>query len=546
MPQDSDVIVVGAGPVGLTLAMQLARRGRRVTVVEARRRGQPPEPKCNHVSARSMEVFRRLGVADALRAAGLPDDYPHDVSYRIATTGRELTRIRIPGRATRFTDRSGPDGDWPTPEPPHRVNQLYLEPVLFGHAAAMPGVTVLDRCRVEQVGQDEDGATATVQPLDGGAPFTLRAAYLAGCDGGRSGVRRAIGAQLVGDAVIQRVQSTFIRAPGLLARLQAPPAWAMFSYGGARSGNVYAIDGRETWLVHNYLRDDEPEFDSVDRDTCLRAILGVGEDFAYEVISIEDWYGRRLVADRFRDRRLFLAGDAAHLWVPYAGYGMNAGIADASNLAFHLASVLEGWAEASVLEAYVAERHPITEQVSHFAMNHAHEMSRRRRAVPAGLDEEGPEAERLRAEVGRDLYELNVQQYCCAGLNFGYFYDRSPLIVGDGEAPPPYTMGAFTESTVPGCRVPHAWLAPGESLYDALHPAYTLLRRDPSAEVSAWVSAAGRAGLPQQVLDLPPGTPTPAWRHALLLARGDGHVAWRGDALGPAEAEALVARLTGR
>jgi 2-polyprenyl-6-methoxyphenol hydroxylase-like FAD-dependent oxidoreductase len=541
-----DVIVVGAGPVGLTLAMNLAHRGARVTVVESRRRGEPPEVKCNHVSARSMEVFRRLGVADALRAAGLPDDYPHDVSYRTSTVGREITRIHIPGRATRLTDHSGPDGWWPTPEPPHRINQLYLEPILFEHAAAMPGIRILNRCRLEDFEQDGQGVTARARGLDDGVLHTLNASYLVGCDGGRSGVRKAIGAQLVGDAVIQRVQSTFIRASGLIARMQAPPAWAMFSYGGLRSGNIYAIDGRETWLVHNYLRDDEPEFDSVDRDWAIRAILGVGPDFKYEVLSLEDWFGRRLVADKFRVGRVYLCGDAAHLWVPYAGYGMNAGIADANNLAWHLASVLQGWAGDASLDAYVRERQPITEQVSHFAMNHAHEMSKRRRAVPDGLDAEGSAADALRAEVGRDLYDLNVQQYCCAGLNFGYYYDRSELIAYDGEAPPAYAMGSFTPSTVPGCRLPHFWLAEGRSLYDALDPAYTLLQLDPQADTSAWVAAAQDARLPQRVLAVPAHAAPPEYRHALVLARGDGHIAWRGDRLERGAANALVARLTGR
>ena len=196
------------------------------------------------------------------------------------------------------------DGWWPTPEPPHRVNQLYLEPVLFAHAAAMPGITLLNRWQLDGLAQDEGGVTAQLTDLDSGAQRELRAAFLAGCDGGRSVVRKAIGAQLVGDAVIQRVQSTFIRAPGLIERMRAPPAWAMFSYGGRRTGNVYAIDGRQTWLVHNYLRDDEPAFDSVDRDWAIRAILGVGEDFRYEVISHEDWYGRRLVAAKFREGRV--------------------------------------------------------------------------------------------------------------------------------------------------------------------------------------------------------------------------------------------------
>ncbi|HYF20488.1 MAG TPA: FAD-dependent monooxygenase, partial [Ramlibacter sp.] len=365
MESPDDVLVAGAGPVGLVLAMLLARRGHRVTVVEPRRAGEPPEVKCNHVAARSMEVFRRLGVSATVRAAGLPDDYPHDISYRTSTVGLELTRIHIPGRRTRLTDKSGPDGGWPTVEPPHRINQLYLEPILYAHAAAMPGITFIHRARVEQVRQDANGVTARVVGVDDDASRTLRARYLVGCDGGRSTVRKEIGARLHGDDVIQRVQSTYIRARGLIERMRTPPAWAMFTYSRVRSGNVYAIDGRETWLVHNYLRPDEPDFDSVDRAWAIRAILGVEADFPFEEISREDWYGRRLVADKFRDRRVFLCGDACHLWVPYAGYGMNAGIADAENLAFHLAAVLDGWGGEAALEAYVHERQPITEQVSH-------------------------------------------------------------------------------------------------------------------------------------------------------------------------------------
>ena len=175
---------------------------------------------------------------------------------------------------------------------------------------------------------------------------------------------------------------------------------------------------------------------------------------------------------------MFLAGDAAHLWVPYAGYGMNAGIADAINLSWLLAACVQGWADERILDAYEAERQPITEQVSHFAMDHAQKMIRARRAVPADIEAPGAEGDALRAEIGREAYELNVQQFCCAGLNFGYFYTGSPIIATDGEAPPTYSMGSFTPSTVPGCRAPHFWLADGRSLYDAFGPGYTLLRFD--------------------------------------------------------------------
>jgi 2-polyprenyl-6-methoxyphenol hydroxylase-like FAD-dependent oxidoreductase len=540
----AQVVIVGAGPVGLTLAMDLAQRGVHVLVAETRHRGEPPSVKCNHVSARTMEIFRRLGVANAVRDAGLPADYPNDVSYRTTFTGEELSRIPIPCRRDRYTDTSGPDGWWPTPEPPHRINQIYLEPVLFAHAEAMPRLRILNRVRIDDVMQDEEGVTATGIQLDGEAPVTLRGAYLVGCDGGRSLVRRKIGAKLSGTDVVGRVQSTWFRAPDLYSRAKARPAWATFSLNPRRSGNVYAIDGRETFLLHNYLRADETEFDSVDRDWAIRQVLGVGADFRYEILSKEDWVGRRLVADRFRDRRVFICGDAAHLWIPMAGYGMNAGIADAMNLSWLLAGHLNGWCTEAALEAHEAERHPITEQVSRFAMDHAIALRKEREGVPPGIERPGPEGDEVRAAAGKALYELNVRQYCCAGLNFGYFYDRSPLIAYDGEAPPAYTMDSFTPSTVPGCRTPHVWLADGRSLYDVMGPDYTLLRFDRALDVRPFQDAAERRGVPLAVLDVDSPGAEGVYGHKLVLSRPDQHVAWRGDAV-PPEPLALVDRIRG-
>lgn len=527
---DTGVLIVGAGPVGLSLSMDLAFRGIAVTVCELRHRGEAPSVKCNHVAARSMEIFRRLGVARRLRDAGLPPDYPNDVAYRTTFVGTELARIRIPCRNERFTMKDGPDGWWPTPEPPHRINQIYLEPILFEHAVAMPGVRALDRTSIDAFEQSATGVVATARDLDSGETFRIAADYLIGCDGGKSGVRKSIGATLTGTAVVQRVQSTYIRAPKLLGMLSETPAWGTFSLNPRRSGNVYAIDGRETWLVHNYLREDEADFDSVDRDWAIRTILGVGHDFAYTVLTREDWIGRRLVADKFRDRRVFICGDAAHIWVPYAGYGMNAGIADAMNLAWLLAARMNGWGGPGILDAYERERLPITEQVSHFAMNHAHAMAKQRGAVPEDIELPGPQGDRLRAAVGRAAFELNVQQYCCAGLNFGYYYQDSPIIAYDAQTPPPYSMAEFTPSTVPGCRTPHLWLADGHSLYDRLGPEYTLLRADPRVDASGLLEAAAARGLPLALLDVNGSEAAALYGEKLVLSRPDRHVAWRGNA----------------
>jgi hypothetical protein len=323
------------------------------------------------------------------------------------------------------------------------------------------------------------------------------------------------------------------------------PAWANFSLNPVRSGNVYAIDGRETWLVHNYLKPGEHEFDSVDRDWALRKILGVGADFSYEIIRKEDWIGRRLVADKFREGRVFICGDAAHLWVPMAGYGMNAGIADAANLAWLLAAHLSGWAPADILDAHEAERLPITEQVSVFAMNHALSLSRQRSEVPDNIDADDEAGEQARTALGKSAYDLNVQQYCCGGLNFGYYYDKSPIIAYDEGTPPAYGMADFTPSTVPGCRVPHIWLDDGRSLYDALGPDYTLLRFDAAVDVSDLRSEAARARVPIKLLDVASSESAGVYDRSLVLARPDQHVAWRGD-LPPEDPRKLVGLISGR
>ena len=541
---ETPVLIAGAGPVGLALAMDLAWRGIEATVVEKRARAAPPPPKCNHVSARTMEIFRRLGVAGKLRNAGLPADYPNDVSYRTCFTGPELARIPIPCRRDRYIATDGPDTDWPTPEPPHRINQIFLEPILFDHAAQMPRLHILCETELEAVGNGDDGARARARDLKTGEPLIVDCRYMVGCDGGSSLVRKAIGARLHGDPVVQRAQSSFIRAPALIGLQREERAWATFSLNPRRSGNVYAIDGRETWIVHNYLRPGEEDFAVIDRDWAIRTILGVDDSFEYEIIAKEDWFGRRLVADRFRDGPVFICGDAAHIWVPYGGYGMNAGVADAANLAWLLAAYLNGWAGPAILDAYEAERLPITHQVSHFAMDHAHAMANQRGSVPANLEEDSPAGAAARAELGARAYDLNVQQYCCAGLNFGYYYDRSPIVAYDGAAHPPYSMAGYTPSTVPGCRAPHFWLGEGRSFYDALGPEYTLVRFDRSVEVSTILSAAREKRFPLAMLDAEglASVPVP---DRLLIVRPDQHVAWRGDE-DPGDPGRLLDKLAGR
>jgi len=277
----------------------------------------------------------------------------------------------------------------------------------------------------------------------------------------------------------------------------------------------------------------------------IRDILGVDADFPVEMIAKEDWIGRRLVADRFRLGRMFIAGDASHLWVPYAGYGMNAGIADGLNLSWLLAAHIRGWAPETILDAYEAERKPITEQVSRFAMGYAESAIRERNTLPPGIEDETPEGEAIRQALGDRVTANNVQQFACAGLNYGYYYDASPIVAYDCEGAPGYTMYDYTPSTAPGARVPHFFLADGRSVYDVMGQGFALLVLDNQADVAAMVDAAASRGVPLMVVpvDRALDAVPECYTHGMVLSRPDFHVAWRGDVV--ADAGALIDRVRG-
>lgn len=252
-----------------------------------------------------------------------------------------------------------------------------------------------------------------------------------------------------------------------------------------------------------------------------------------------------MLADRFRSGRLFICGDAAHIWVPFGGYGMNAGIADAESLAWCLAADLERWGGPRVLDAYEAERMPITEQVSKTAMDKAIAVASDRQAVPGRLDEPGAEGDAVRREFGKRVYERNVDQYCAEGLNFGYYYSDSPVIVEGDETPPPYTMGHYEPSAVPGARFPHLWLeAETRSLYDLLGPGFTLL--SVSGEFHNHVEqAAAQLKIPLRTVRLPQSVEDEPWfDHDMYLVRQDTHVVWRGSG-SPSAIKRVLQRVSG-
>lgn len=541
MNVDAPIIVAGAGPVGTCLAIDAALRGVPVIVIEPRAAGDPPDAKCNTIAARTMETFRRFGIADKIRAAGLPDTYPTDTLYTTSLSGPELTRITMPARSERG-NLGFLDSNWPTPEPMVRESQLWLEPILREKMLTLNMIRFLPRSEVSGYSQDETGVTVHCRALDDDRSYDLRSAYLVGCDGGSSRVRKTMRVKLSGDAEIARTRTTLIRSKEVKSLFgDRRSAWMSWVVNHKARGNVIAIDGEELWLVHRGLWGGQIDFESIDFDQSIRDVLGVGPEFPFEIVKHEDWIGRRLVADRFRDGRVFIAGDAAHLWVPYAGYGMNAGIADAMNLSWLLCSALKGWADAAIIDAYEAERLPITDQVSRFAMGKLEENAAAvsTRAVPPALSGKGFVSKLLRKKLGQKLYAINAPQMSPEGLNFGYYYTGSPIIIEDGESAPTYDMGSFVSSTVPGCRLPHFYVD-GTSIVDLLGPDYTLIRFAPEVDVNKLIET----GLPVKLVNARhPGDSV--FRHKLLIVRSDMHIAWRGDTL-PTDITSLSDRLRGK
>jgi 2-polyprenyl-6-methoxyphenol hydroxylase-like FAD-dependent oxidoreductase len=455
------ILIVGAGPAGLTLAIDLAQRGVPCHVVEATE-DRPVNPRCNTTSARSMEIFRRLGLADEIRRAGLPGDYPTSIQYRTTLDGEEIYRIDLPS-AHDVLAGVGKE-DWPTPEPQHRISQLYLEPILERHARKLPGLTLERGTRLVELRQHDDHVEAVVEAA--GERRTVRCAYVVGCDGAHSTVRRQLGIRYEGVDAIRQFVSTFVRSPELGRLAAKDRAWTYWTY-GRRPASLIAINGESLWLNHVAFGPDH-DTEGEDPEQLLRE--SVGRPVEHEVLGVVRWTGRRLVAGRYRAGRVFLAGDAAHIWIPVGGFGMNAGIQDAATLGWMLAAVHHGWAPP--------ERLAVTEP----------------------------------------------RRYSPDGFSFGYHYAGSPLVVG-GEDHAEITMGDYQDRARPGFRLPHVWLDDGRSVLDVLGQGFTLLRTDPSVAVTPWTLAARDLGIPLTVVDLPG-----RYLAELLLVRPDQHVAWMGGA----------------
>lgn len=513
------VLIVGAGPVGLALAAELGWRGVACLIIE-QSDGVIHHPRATAVNARSMEFFRRWGVANLVREAGTPPDFPHTVLFVTSLQGFEIARIERPGHGgARPTETS--------PERPQRCNQLWLDPILRDRATGFTGVTLRYRWRFESFVQDQDGILATVHDLATGDTRTIAADYLVDCSGGHSAIRQSLGIAMTGSPDIDYHLSIFVRAPELWKYHDKGRA-ALIHFIAAQGPrrNLVLLDGCALWRFGVTGKEfyDDPE--GVDANRLFDAVAGAATP--REIISIRRWSARDVVADQYRVGRVLLAGDAAHLNHPDGGFGLNTGLGDVADLGWKLSASLQGWGGAGLLDSYAGERRPVGVRNVRQAEENL-QIKRRRPPEPAIADDtaEGAAARgRMREAILRD----SLRNYVTDGTALGYRYDPSPLCWDDGSPPIEDTITEYRPSSRPGSRAPHAWLADGRSTLDLFGRGFTLLRLgEQPPETSSIAAAFARRRVPLSVEPIREPHVRSLYERRLVLVRPDGHVAWRSD-----------------
>ena len=547
----TDILIAGGGPCGLMLANELGRRGVRCLLVDSKP-GTAFNPQANATQARTMEHFRRLGIADEIRAQGLPEDHPTDIAYFTRFARHELARIRLPTSAEARVRIRTLTGSWSAAELPHRVSQKFVEATLRRHAEAWAGNDVRYGWTLgDDFADDGESVQATIRPAAGGPAETVRARFLVGADGARSAVRRRLGIGWGGESGIRRefmggkMFAAYLRAPSFLSVLRRPRAWMYVAVNAERRAFMASVDGAGEYAFHAALHPGEDADRWGEADARRVFTEAVGEALPIDVLSVGTWLaGHALVAQRFGAGRVFIAGDAAHLFTPTGGLGYNTAVEDAVNLGWKLAAVVRGEAPTALLESYETERRALAQRNTGYARRFADSIGLFR-ADPA-LDEDSPRGEAARHAAATHLDHHARLEFDIPGVTFGGRYDGSPVIVGDGSAPPPDTPNRYVPTACPGGRPPHAWLADGESLYDRFHPTgWTLLALGPDAPATeAWRREADALGLALRVVRLDSAALRALYEAPLALIRPDQIVAWRGAEGGVARD--VLAQATGR
>jgi 2-polyprenyl-6-methoxyphenol hydroxylase-like FAD-dependent oxidoreductase len=531
---ETPILIVGGGPVGLALACDLGLRGTSCLLIE-QGEGLPDHPRATALNSRSMEFMRRWGIADAVHAAGTPDDFPHTALYCTSFTGYEIARIERPSHGGREPIKQ-------SPERPQRCNQLFLDPILTKLARSFDHVGLRHRCRLEEVKQAADHVIATVHDLANDARFQIAANYLIDCSGGRSVIRPALGIEMSGSPYVGYFLSIFVRAPELWNHHAMGKA-ALVTFVDAKGlwRNLISLDGRELYRLGLTGKQYYDAPDQVDAEAFFRK--AVGKDVPHEILSVRRWMARNVVADRYRHGRIFLAGDAAHLNHPAAGLGLNTGLGDAVDLGWKLSATLAGWGGEQLLDSYEPERRPVgIRNIGHAGLSHNSERQQPTHPEIAMDTAAGAEARR---KMGEDLVRIQTRRVITDGLALGYQYAPSPIVCGDGVTPQPSSTVAYHPTTFPGSRAPHAWLADGRSTLDLFGNGFTLLRLGPGAPQPVTIERAfAERGVPLNSIRITDPAITALYERPLVLVRPDGHVAWRGDEE-PADPRTIVDRVRG-
>src|SRR6185312_14841400 len=454
MPHDAAVIIVGAGPAGLMLANELGRRGI-AALVFCDRPSTSPYPQANATQARTMELYRRLGFADRLRARGLPPDYPTDVAYFTRATRHEIARFELPAARDARSLVKTLSGSWSAAELPHRCSQLYIDQVLHDEARRHRSVTLEFGWRVTGFVEEEGGVAVDAERVADGAKRRAHAQFLVGCDGPRSTVRKQLDIHYDGEADADRPfmrgrqLTTYLRAPAVYDVVKHKRAWQYWSMNHAQRGTMVTIDGKGEFTFGMQLPRDKDESDISEAESIARFRTMVGAEIPVEIINRKSWHaGYSLVAQAYQRGRVFMAGDAVHLFTPTGGLGYNTAVEDVVNLAWKLTAMVQGWGGPHLLDTYETERRHVAVRNTGFAKYFADTVGG---FVPAPeIEEDTPEGAAAREAAGVLLNRHVREEFNIPGITFGARYDTSPIIAGDGQAPPSDKMNDYVPSAVPG------------------------------------------------------------------------------------------------
>lgn len=536
------VLVVGGSSVGMSLASELALRNIPCILVE-KATAVNPHPRANAVANRTMEFYRRWGIDQALIDNGIAPEFPADYLFTSSMNGRLVYKIALPSHNQLLELVATGAGDTKLYHSPYLktiLGQDEVDAVLKKHVLEQASIDARygwELIGFNQVDKPSRHVVAQIRNVSDGEVQEVVADYMVACDGGQSLVRNTMEIPLKGKGGLANFVAIHFKAPGLNRKFGHGNIY--FQLKNQFGGFLMNWDGGTTYTFHYVLHEGEDWLD-VDPVKLVQSIAGW--NIPVEVYSNQPWTAHQLVAEHYRDGRVFLTGDAAHLFTPTGGFGMNTGVADAIDIAWKLQAMLEGWGGGQLLDSYHEERRPIGVQNTSTSAGYFHALNNSFR-FGEELDEDTPEGDRARQTLIDEL-DGQVGLIDSSGLLLGYRYEDSSICVQDGTDPVPFDPQHYWPTTRPGHRLPHLWVEEGVSILDRLGRDFTLVRTDPAIEVEALVVAARAAGLPLEVLDVPADIFAEAYECKLVLVRPDLMVAWRADQV-PQDAAEIIDTVRG-